>query len=77
MLPGHMDYAIVGNTGVEVSRLALGTMSFGGDTDRAAARAIFTCARDAGINMLDCADVYNEGRTESILGELIAGGRDG
>jgi aryl-alcohol dehydrogenase-like predicted oxidoreductase len=71
-----MEYVILGNTGVEVSRLALGTMSFGGEADEATARALFNRARDAGINLMDCADVYNNGRAETILGQLMADRRD-
>jgi aryl-alcohol dehydrogenase-like predicted oxidoreductase len=71
-----MEYVILGNTGVEVSRLGLGTMSFGGEADDATARALFGRAREAGINLMDCADVYNNGRAETILGQLIADCRD-
>lgn len=71
-----MDYVILGTTGVEVSRLGLGTMSFGGDADEATSRAIFARARDAGINLFDCADVYGRGRAEEILGALVQGCRD-
>jgi aryl-alcohol dehydrogenase-like predicted oxidoreductase len=51
-------------------------MSFGGDADEAASRALFARARDAGIDFFDCADVYNGGRSEQLLGEMIAGSRD-
>src|SRR5262245_57648768 len=66
----------LGKTGVKVSRLALGAMSFGGDADEAAAREIWCAARDAGINLVDTADVYNEGRSEEIVGRLMRGQRD-
>jgi aryl-alcohol dehydrogenase-like predicted oxidoreductase len=71
-----MDYVFLGQTGVKVSRLALGTMTFGGDADLDASRAIYRRAREAGVNHLDTADVYNRGRTEEIVGELIRGERD-
>ncbi len=71
-----MKYTFLGNTGVEVSTLAMGTMSFGGDADADTARALFSRARDAGINLFDCADVYNKGEAERILGELVADCRD-
>lgn len=71
-----MEYTILGHTGVEVSRLALGTMAFGGPADEATSQAIFARARDAGINLFDCADVYNDGRAETILGRLSASCRD-
>lgn len=66
----------LGRTGVKVSRVALGTMSFGGDADEATAQAIWRAARDQGINLIDTADVYNEGRSEEILGRLMKGERD-
>lgn len=71
-----MDYRFLGTTGVRVSRLALGTMSFGGDADAATAAALFARAREAGINTFDCADVYNGGRAEELLGGLVKGCRD-
>lgn len=71
-----MEYRFLGRTGVRVSQLAFGTMSFGGDADEATSAALFARARDAGINLMDCADVYNGGRSEEILGKLIAGCRD-
>ena len=66
----------LGRTGVKVSRIALGAMSFGGDSDEAAAGQIWRAARDAGINFIDTADVYNEGRSEEIVGRLMKGERD-
>lgn len=71
-----MDYRVLGRTGVQVSRLCFGTMSFGGDADEATSAAMFRCCREAGINFFDCADVYAGGRSEEILGRLIAGERD-
>jgi aryl-alcohol dehydrogenase-like predicted oxidoreductase len=47
-------------------------MTFGREADKAASKDIFNRCRDAGINFFDCANVYNEGRSESILGELIS-----
>ncbi|MCC6665446.1 MAG: aldo/keto reductase [Polyangiaceae bacterium] len=71
-----MEYRFLGRTGVRVSQLVFGTMSFGGDADEATSAALFGRARDAGINCFDCADVYAKGRSEEILGALIAGCRD-
>lgn len=71
-----MQYRFLGRTGVRVSSLCFGTMSFGGDADESTATALFGRARDAGINLFDCADVYNGGRAEAILGRLIGGCRD-
>jgi len=66
----------LGRTGVKVSPVALGAMSFGGDADEATAWAIYRAARDAGINFIDTADVYNEGRSEEFLGRFMRGERD-
>lgn len=71
-----MDYKLLGNTGVSVSALCFGVMSFGGDADEATSAAMFERCREAGINFFDCANVYNEGRAERILGKLIANCRE-
>jgi aryl-alcohol dehydrogenase-like predicted oxidoreductase len=51
-------------------------MSFGGDADEAMAGAIWKAALDAGVNLIDTADVYNEGRSEEIVGRLLKPNRD-
>lgn len=66
----------LGRTGVKVSRLCFGTMSFGGDADETASAALFKRCRDAGINFFDCANIYSAGRAEEILGRLAAPCRD-
>ncbi len=71
-----MDYHTVGRTGVKVSSLCFGTMSFGDTADEAESARLFAAARDAGINFFDCANVYAGGRSEEILGGLIEGARD-
>lgn len=71
-----MEYRTLGRTGVQVSRLCFGTMSFGGDADEAMSAAMFHRCREVGINFFDTADVYNGGRSEEILGKLIADCRD-
>lgn len=71
-----MEHVFFGRTGVRVSPLAFGTMSFGGDADEAESAAMFARCRDAGINLFDCADVYQHGVAEEILGRLIAPVRD-
>lgn len=71
-----MEYRFLGNTGVKVSELAFGTMSFGGDADEATSKKMFERCRDVGINMFDCANVYAGGRSEEILGKLIADDRE-
>jgi aryl-alcohol dehydrogenase-like predicted oxidoreductase len=71
-----MDYRPLGRTGVQVSQLCFGTMSFGGDADETAAAEMFRACRDAGINFFDTANNYNEGRSEEILGKLMHGERE-
>lgn len=71
-----MNYRFLGNTGVKVSELCFGTMSFGGIADEEMSRNMFNMCRDKGINFFDCADVYEGGKSESILGKLIADCRD-
>ncbi|MFH1942898.1 MAG: aldo/keto reductase [bacterium] len=71
-----MEYKFLGKTGVKVSSLCFGTMSFGGDADEATSEAMFHRCREAGINFFDCADVYQKGRAEEILGRLVAPCRD-
>jgi aryl-alcohol dehydrogenase-like predicted oxidoreductase len=71
-----MHYTPLGRTGLTVSRLCFGTMSFGGDADEQTSAALFARCRDAGINFFDCANLYSRGRAEEILGSLIRGCRD-
>jgi aryl-alcohol dehydrogenase-like predicted oxidoreductase len=71
-----MEYKLLGNTGVKVSSLCFGTMSFGGDADEKISAAMFNRCREVGINFFDCANVYAKGRSEEILGKLIAPCRD-
>ena len=71
-----MEYLSLGSTGVEVSQLCFGTMSFGGDADEETSAALFHRCRDVGINFFDCANVYNKGQAENILGGLISDCRD-
>jgi len=72
-----------GNTGLTVSKLVLGTMTFGLQTDEETSIKILDTAAEAGINFLDTADVYplgggleNAGRTEEIIGRWLKGKRD-
>lgn len=71
-----MKFKPLGRSGVQVSELCFGTMSFGGDADEATSASMYKACRDAGINFFDCADQYNNGRSEEILGGLIQGHRD-
>jgi len=66
----------LGKTGVKVSRIGLGAMAFGGDADEATAWQLWRAARDAGVNLIDTADVYNEGRSEEFIGRFLRGERD-
>ncbi|MGZ8178330.1 aldo/keto reductase [Williamsia sp. SKLECPSW1] len=73
-----MDHRTLGRTGVQVSTLALGAMNFGaiGHTTQDDATAIVDAALDAGINVIDTADMYSQGESEEMVGRAIAGRRD-
>jgi aryl-alcohol dehydrogenase-like predicted oxidoreductase len=66
----------LGRTGLQASELCFGTMSFGGDADEATSASMYKATRDAGINFYDCADQYNKGKSEEILGRLMEGHRE-
>jgi aryl-alcohol dehydrogenase-like predicted oxidoreductase len=75
-----MEYRTLGRSGLKVSSLALGTMTFGGQgnfgnvgtTQVDEARRIVATAVDAGVNLIDTADVYSDGRSEEIVGEILS-----
>lgn len=71
-----MEYRGLGRSGLTASTLCLGTMTFGGATDAATAERIVARAREAGVNFVDTADQYNDGRAEEVTGRAIAGDRD-
>jgi aryl-alcohol dehydrogenase-like predicted oxidoreductase len=73
-----MEYRPLGRTGVQVSKLCLGTMMFGawGNTDHDDSTRIIHRALDAGINFVDTADVYSAGESEEIVGKALKGRRD-
>ncbi len=79
-----MEYRPLGTSGLEISALTLGTMTFGGqgkfknvgDTDLAGARRQIDMCIDAGVNLIDTADVYSAGGSEEIVGEALEGKRD-
>lgn len=79
-----MEYRQLGRSGLKVSALSLGTMTFGGkgnfaktgDTDLEGARRQVDMALDAGINLFDTADIYSNGASEEILGQALKGKRD-
>ena len=70
-----MQYRRLGRSGMAVSPLCLGTMTFGATTDEATARRIVARAREQGVNFIDTADAYVEGRSEEIVGRAIAAER--
>lgn len=71
-----MQQTYLGRSGLVVSELCLGTMTFGGAADEDEAAAIVGGFRDAGGTFFDTADVYAGGRSEEILGGLVAADRD-
>jgi aryl-alcohol dehydrogenase-like predicted oxidoreductase len=73
-----MQRRILGGTGMSVSDLALGAMMFGatGNPDHGESVRMIHRALDAGINLVDTADVYSRGESEEIVGEALAGRRD-
>ena len=71
-----MDTRKLGRSGLHVSPLCLGTMMFGAATDEKDSASIIAAARDSGCNFVDTADVYNDGKSEEIVGRAIAKDRD-
>lgn len=73
-----MHYRPLGRTGLQVSPLCLGTMMFGpwGNADEQDSIRIIHAALDAGINVIDTADVYSAGESERIVGKALKGRRD-
>jgi len=78
-----MDHVRLGRTGLQVSRLCLGTMTFGLQSDEATAIAIMDTAAEAGLDFMDSSDAYplggdlaSRGRTEEIMGRWLRGKRD-
>jgi aryl-alcohol dehydrogenase-like predicted oxidoreductase len=72
-----MEYRSLGRTGMQVSPLCLGAMMFGawGEPDHDASIRMIHAALDAGVNVVDTADVYSQGESEIIVGKALAGGR--
>jgi aryl-alcohol dehydrogenase-like predicted oxidoreductase len=71
-----MEYRKLGRSGLKVSPLCLGAMMFGGPADEAQSQRMIAAARDAGINFIDTADVYNGGKSEEVVGRAIRAERD-
>ena len=70
-----MEYRQLGNSGVRVSAIGLGTNQFGGKVDQASANTIIGEALELGINFIDTADMYQSGRSEETLGIALQGRR--
>jgi len=70
-----MEYRRIGRSGLKVSEICLGTMTFGVSVDEDEAMRIVNLAYDAGINFFDTADGYSIGRSEEILGNVLKGRR--
>ena len=66
-----MKYVAFGKTGIRVSELCLGTMTFGNEADEETSHTIMDRALDAGVNFIDTADVYTHGTTEEIVGRWL------
>lgn len=71
-----MRYRLFGRTGLRVSELALGTMTFGGGADKAASKSIFEAYVAAGGNFIDTASMYTGGTSEKFVGELVDSDRN-
>ena len=79
-----MEYRALGSSGLRISVFTMGTMTFGGrggfasvgSTDVDQARRQVDMCLAAGVNLIDTADVYSDGRSEEIVGEVLQGRRD-
>jgi aryl-alcohol dehydrogenase-like predicted oxidoreductase len=71
-----MEYVRLGRTGLEISRVCLGTMTFGNEADESVSKSLMSDAFDRGINFFDCAHNYNKGVTEEIVGRWLGSKRD-
>ena len=71
-----MRYRTLGRSGLRVSELCLGTMMFGGPTDQTEAQRIADNAAELGINFIDTANVYEQGRSEEVTGRIIKARRN-
>src|SRR5215471_9888538 len=71
-----MEYRSLGRSGLRVSPVCLGAMTFGGATDEATASRIVAHARECGVNFIDTADIYHGRRSEEIVGRAVKPNRD-
>ena len=67
-----VEYRKLGSSGCAVSNLALGTMTFGTESDERTSRALLDAFVDAGGTLIDTADVYSAGASEEIVGRWLA-----
>ena len=70
-----MDYRRMGRSGLKVSEVCLGTMTFGHGADESEAGRIVGACLDAGVNFFDTANTYNAGISETMLGNILRGKR--
>jgi aryl-alcohol dehydrogenase (NADP+) len=71
-----MQYKSLGPSGPQVSRICLGTNNFGRQLDEEKSLAVISKALDLGINIIDTADIYTNGKSEEIIGRALRGNRD-
>ena len=71
-----MRYRVLGASGIKVSEICLGAMMLGGATDAAESQRIVGHAADSGVNFIDTADVYADGRSETVVGAAIRATRE-
>jgi aryl-alcohol dehydrogenase-like predicted oxidoreductase len=71
-----MEYRPLGRSGCVVSTLALGTMTYGYETDEKEAHAQLDCFVAAGGNLIETADIYSAGAAEEIIGRWLASRRE-
>lgn len=80
-----MEYRLLGRSGLKISTVTMGTMTFGGvgwartvgDLGVSEARRLVDLCLDAGVNLIDTADIYSDGKSEEIIGEILGGKRKG
>ena len=80
-----MEYRLLGRSGLKISTVTMGTMTFGGvgwartvgDLGVSEARRLVDLCLDAGVNLVDTADIYSDGKSEEIIGEILGGKRKG
>ena len=70
---GIMEYRQLGNSGVRVSTIGMGTNQFGNKVEQTAVNNIIAAAQDLGINFIDTADVYASSKSEETLGNALKG----